>query len=123
MTIFDPITQSQSLLSQLQTTLNSHNNLETNHLLSLLESHLQQIKLNTSSLQQQIIQLQKNQPITKKQIVTDTVKPEIKSGCYIFEGEKGYFCPRCYDQDSNKVATARLNSKLRICPTCRTSIK
>lgn len=123
MTIFDPITQSQSLVKQLQATLNNVNNLETNNLLNILESQLQQIKSNTSSLQQEITELHNKQSITTKKTATDTFKPEIKSGCYIFEGEKGYFCPKCYDEHNNKRATARLNSKLRICPACRTSIK
>ncbi len=50
-------------------------------------------------------------------------KPEIKSGCYIFSDQKGFFCPSCYDNTGNKVPTKRLNSQLRVCPQCRASIK
>ncbi|PHS23076.1 MAG: hypothetical protein COA83_10680 [Methylophaga sp.] len=54
---------------------------------------------------------------------SDPSKPEIKSGCYIFADEKGFFCPNCYDRTGNKISTKRLNSQLRICPACRASIK
>ncbi len=53
----------------------------------------------------------------------DKGKPEMKSGCYIFSDEKGFFCPNCYDHAGQKVATKRLNSKLRVCPSCRISIQ
>ena len=53
----------------------------------------------------------------------DIHKPEMKSGCYIFSDEKGFFCPSCYDRAGQKVPTKRLNSKLRVCPACRSSIQ
>ncbi len=56
-------------------------------------------------------------------IDNDIDKPEMKSGCYIFSDEKGFFCPNCYDHAGQKVATKRLNSKLRVCPNCRSSIQ
>lgn len=46
-----------------------------------------------------------------------------KSGCYQFEGDQAYYCPNCYEQDNSRIATQRLNSKLRVCPRCRSSIK
>jgi hypothetical protein len=50
------------------------------------------------------------------------LKPEMKAGCYVFVDEKGFFCPSCYDRAGQKVLTKRLNSKLRVCPSCRASI-
>ena len=44
-------------------------------------------------------------------------------GCYIFNDDKQYYCPLCYDNTNTKVATQRINSKLRVCPACRSSIK
>jgi hypothetical protein len=123
MDIFDPITQSQALLEQLSEAINSNNESEIKIVISALASHIEQIKTNTSTLQQQITQLSKNQSMTMKQTPIIIAKPELKSGCYIFSGEKGFFCPRCYDSHSNKVATTRLNSKQRICPACRASLK
>jgi hypothetical protein len=123
MDIFDPITQSKALLEQLSEAINSNNDSEIKTVISVLASHLEQIKTNTSTLQQQITQLSKNQSMTMKQAPIIIAKPELKSGCYIFPGEKGFFCPRCYDNHGNKVATTRLNSKQRICPACRASLK
>jgi len=45
-----------------------------------------------------------------------------KSGCYIFDGVSGFFCPNCFDNQQQRVNTKRLNSKLRVCPQCRSSI-
>lgn len=123
MDIFDPIAQSKSLIKQLSAVITDNRQPEIASLLDALTRHLDQIKANTSSLQQQVVLLSKNPTHLKKHspIVINT--PGVKSGCYIFSGEKGFFCPRCYDEYGNKVATTRLNSKLRICPACRTSIK
>lgn len=123
MDIFDPIIQSQALVKQLSTTISDNRQPGIDVLLNALIGHLDEIKANTSSLQQQMILLSKNQTNTKKQAAIIVAKPEIKSGCYIFVSEKGFFCPRCYDNHGNKVATTRLNSKQRICPACRASIK
>lgn len=122
MDIFDPILQSQALVKQLSSTI-SDDKAKTHTLLNSLAHHLDHIKANTSSMQQQIMQLSKSQSATRKHASMVIAKPEIKSGCYVFSGDKGFFCPRCYDVDGNKVATTRLNSKLRICPACRASIK
>lgn len=123
MAIIDPINHSQALLLELSVAINSNNESAIKTIINSLASHLQQIKINTSTLQQQLTQLNKNRNTTMKQATTITTKPELKSGCYIFPGEKGFFCPRCYDHHANKVATTRLNSKQRICPACRASLK
>lgn len=123
MDIFAPITQSQLLIKQLSSAIKHKTNPEIDSLLKMLSSHLVEIEITTSAMQQQIKLLNKNQTHSQKGTVIITTKPEIKSGCYIFSGEKGFFCPQCYDKHDNKVATTRLNSKLRICPVCRASIK
>tara|TARA_R110001583_G_scaffold173287_1_gene327171 strand:- start:20031 stop:20420 length:390 start_codon:yes stop_codon:yes gene_type:complete len=121
--IFAPITDSQSLLIELSNAISSNNESEIKTVINSLASHLEQIKTNTSTLEQQVRQLSKNQTTAMKQATIIIAKPELKSGCYIFSGEKGFFCPRCYDNHGNKVATTRLNSRQRICPACRASIK
>jgi hypothetical protein len=123
MDIFDPINHSQALLAELSVAINSSNEPEIKTVISALENHLEQIKTNTSALQQQLTLLSKNQSMTLKHAPIIIAKPELKSGCYIFSSEKGFFCPRCYDNHGNKVATTRLNSKQRICPACRSSLK
>jgi len=121
--IFEPINDSQALLIILADAISRNNELEITANIHALGLHLEQIKTNTSFLQQQLTQLSKNQNGALKQTSSIIAKPELKSGCYIFSGEKGFFCPRCYDNHGNKVATTRLNSKQRICPVCRTSLK
>ncbi|NOQ82074.1 MAG: hypothetical protein GQ548_06090 [Methylophaga sp.] len=113
MTIFKSIAHSQSLLQQLSSNKQLDGNPEILDLLTSLTTELE----NINSLAQQ---LSKELPENQE---APNAKPEIKSGCYVFADEKGFFCPSCYDNHSNKVATTRINSKLRICPACRTSIK
>ena len=45
------------------------------------------------------------------------------SGCYRFAEDPGYYCPLCFDQRQLRVITQRINSRLRICTQCRTSLK
>jgi predicted RNA-binding Zn-ribbon protein involved in translation (DUF1610 family) len=60
---------------------------------------------------------------TKDASKTDSaVTIDKKSGCYVFEGVSGFFCPSCFDKQQQRVNTKRLNSKLRVCPSCRASI-
>ena len=57
---------------------------------------------------------------TSTTITTATIDP--KTGCYLFEDDAGFFCPNCLDNRQQKINTKRLNSKLRVCPSCRSSI-
>ncbi|NOQ77272.1 MAG: hypothetical protein GQ475_05715 [Methylococcaceae bacterium] len=109
MTIFESITRSQSLLQKLSAKKQCHESAEITELLSALSTELDTIQ-------------QLAEQNTKAQTPTSS-KPEIKLGCYIFANEKGFFCPNCYDQYDRKVATTKVNKKLRVCPACRTSIK
>jgi predicted RNA-binding Zn-ribbon protein involved in translation (DUF1610 family) len=115
MTLFDSIKRSQSLLQQLSSHQQVTDNAELKSIVNALNAELEVItshanKLTKSSELQQPVQ---------------NVAPHIdgNSGCYQFENEQGFFCPNCYDQTSSRVATKRLNRKLRVCPVCRASIK
>lgn len=112
MTISDSIKHSQSLLEQISSHPAVSSNEEIQQALTLLKTELSSIDIKARKLL-------KSEP---ESILSGT-QPEIKSGCYIFVNEKGYFCPNCYDNQGNKVATTRLNRKLRVCPVCRKSIK
>ena len=46
-----------------------------------------------------------------------------KSGCYRFENDPNFYCPHCFDRDQYRSATQRINSKLRVCTRCRSSLK
>ena len=112
MTIFKSIAHSQSLLQTLSKSQQS-DDAEVTELFKALSTELENI-------QQLALQLADNK---KSNQMPGPIKPETKDGCYIFENEKGFFCPNCYDQYDKKVPTARINKKLRVCPSCRASIK
>lgn len=52
-------------------------------------------------------------------------KPEFdnSSGCYRRGQESVFYCPHCYESQQDLIATQRINSRLRVCPQCRSSIK
>jgi hypothetical protein len=48
------------------------------------------------------------------------INPE--TGCYQLYGNTAHYCPTCYDNNKELSKTKRLNSKLRVCSVCRTTI-
>lgn len=105
MTIFNSIEQAKLLLQQLS---NSSQNEE------LLDSITKELDNITLLAQQLAGEASPN---------SSSSRPETRSGCYVFADSKGFFCPNCYDNAGTRVPTKRLNSKLRVCPACRASIK
>ena len=120
MTILDSINYSQTLLQQLLT--QDDVNAKVKESLSALQIELDTVSSQAHQLIDELVQLRTQNQSTNQQQAT-LKRPEMESGCYVFEGEKGFFCPLCYDNYDKKVATARINKKLRVCPACRTSIK
>jgi len=120
MTILDSINYSQTLLQQLLT--QDDVNAKVKESLSALQTELDTVSSQAHQLVDDLVQM-RNQKQSTDQAQAIPKRPEMKSGCYVFEGEKGFFCPNCYDNYDKKVATARINKKLRVCPSCRTSIK
>ncbi|MFW5451252.1 MAG: hypothetical protein ACKE9I_06605 [Methylophagaceae bacterium] len=112
MTIIKSIDHSKSLVQQISAHKQLANNPELANLLNSLSAELDIIHLEASQLRKQN---------NSSQGVSNS-KPEMKSGCYIFADQKGFFCPHCYDNIGHKVPTKRMNSKLRVCPSCRSSI-
>ncbi|MBE9532975.1 MAG: hypothetical protein IMF04_02535 [Proteobacteria bacterium] len=108
MTIIDSINRSQSLVQEISS-INSAS--EVGSLLLTLTKELTTLKAMAEQIQ-----------VNKQSEQTDH-KAEMKSGCYIFTNEKAFYCPNCYDNEARKVATKRMNSKLRVCPSCRASIR
>ncbi len=106
MTLSERIKQVQHQLSQLAKMVDDTT---LNHQLNMLVEELNQIAQDAS-------------PDTTKTSSINT-RPELKNGCYIFADQKGFYCPNCFDRDGTKAVTTRINSKLRICSICRTSIK
>ncbi len=114
MTIIKSITHSKSLLQQISGHQKLANDPELTDLLNSLSVELETITLAAS-------QLLEEQASIQGSVISNT-KPKMKSGCYIFADQKGFFCPHCYDNTGHKIPTKRMNSKLRVCPSCRSSI-
>jgi len=108
MTIVNSIQQAQSLIQQLAHSLDNDSDKD---LLKSLSIELHKIDLAAQTL------------LNTQIADTSSGTPEIKSGCYVFPGQKEFFCPHCYDNAGDKIPTKRMNSKLRICSRCRSSIK
>jgi len=113
MTISDSIQRAQNLLQQLAT----HQQVVEHDELTALATALSQELENIKS--------QGNVSATAPTSSENKLIPQIdkQSGCYKFDNEQGFFCPNCYDQSASRVPTKRLNRQLRVCPTCRASIK
>jgi len=116
MTIFDSLQHSQNLLQQLAEHQKVSDDAELSSLTSELISEINSLKTKVATLTRQPTATEQ-QPKASTPIICE------KSGCYKFENEQGYFCPNCYDQSGNRVPTKRLNRLLRVCPSCRSSIK
>lgn len=99
-------------LQQLLNTLQTHPVVTSNEELNTL----------SKSIENEVTKLLKQVNKTEKTDNTSSANIDEKSGCYVFEGISGYFCPNCFDNQQQRVNTKRLNSKLRICPQCRASI-
>ena len=113
MTISNSIKRSQELLQQLA---NNQQVSENDELITLVTALAQELEnMNAFSGDASTTQTSPQQDLA----------PQIdeKTGCYKFENEQGFFCPNCYDQNNSRVPTKRLNRQLRVCPTCRASIK
>jgi len=116
MTIFDSFQHSQNLLQQLSEHQKVSDDTELSSLTNELITEINTLKTKVATLSRQ--------PSAAEQ-TPETGAPSIceKSGCYKFDNEQGFFCPNCYDQSGSRVATKRLNRLLRVCPSCRSSIK
>jgi hypothetical protein len=111
MSILESIQRSQALLAQ----LSSHPRCSAD---TQLQTWVKQLSAELESALSQVKQLEET--------AVETINPprlDVKSGCYLFENEQGFFCPHCYDRRNQRVPTRRLNSRLRVCPACRSSIK
>ena len=116
MTIIDSFQHSQNLLQQLAEHQKICDDVELSSLTDELISEINSLKTKVATITRQ--------PTAAEQSA-ESKAPTVceKSGCYKFENEQGYFCPNCYDQTGSRIPTKRLNRLLRVCPSCRSSIK
>jgi len=108
MSLLRSITHSQTLVHEISAKIHTASPADTLDLLTALSTELNRLQTLAQGL--------------NKKTALDT-EPQTKSGCYIFADQKGFFCPHCYDNNARKVATKRMNSRLRVCPLCHSSIK
>jgi len=114
MTFSDSMKRSQDLLQQIASHQQVTEHGELNTLVTALSQELENIKSLSNETEHP------NQNSTEQELL-----PQIdqQTGCYKFGNEQGYFCPNCYDQSGSRIPTKRLNRLLRVCPSCRSSIK
>jgi len=114
MTFSNAMQRSQDLLQQIASHQLVTENGELNALVIALSQELENIKTLSNETEQ-----------TPHDSQEQGTSPQVdkQSGCYKFENEQGYFCPNCYDQTGSRIPTKRLNRLLRVCPSCRSSIK
>lgn len=105
MTLSERIKQVQQDLSQLTQTIADT---ALKHKLNMLVEALSHIALDASP---------------DEMTTSVSTAAELKNGCYVFPNQKSFYCPSCFDRDGTKAVTTRINSKLRICSVCKTSIK
>lgn len=96
-------------------------------LISELRTHpliVKNLELQTlcSSIESEAEKLSQQKNTSETTNSPTNTKLDIKSGCYVFDGVSGFFCPNCFDNLQQRINTKRLNSKLRVCPSCRASI-
>lgn len=75
-----------------------------------------------SALETELAKLQDNENANTR---SSPLRPDIDpdSGCYRFQNDPAYYCPTCFDRLQQRIATQRINRKLRVCPQCRNSLR
>jgi hypothetical protein len=93
------------------------------HLLHQLAAHIPNEQQHLiEQLQEEITrQLSPKNDSSRQQAPAPTL--DEKTGCYRQANTTNHYCPQCYDSAQQLTATQRINSKLRVCPQCRASIK
>lgn len=119
--MIDPVsalTQAVSLVKRLRETSKKMAEAEFNNLLADLMNELADAKIQAAAMKSQLAtqadeirQLKAAEPSAK-------VRPKVKWGCYLFEGDDNLYCTACYDSRGEKSLTTRLDSEYRKCPVC-----
>ncbi|MBN1454464.1 MAG: hypothetical protein JW963_25830 [Anaerolineales bacterium] len=116
------INNSMLLLDRLMKISKNIREAEFKNILADLHNELADAKLAAATLKEQIIALKEENAVLKHQLSTKE-KPDIKWGCYYFDGDDSrLYCTACYDSQGMKSLTTRINSKYRKCNVCGATI-
>ena len=123
MDIISPINNSLALITRLREISKNINEAEIKNVLADLSLELADTKLAAADLKEQIVLL-KEEITTLKAQKQPTEKPDIKWGCYYFEGDDSrLYCTACYDSKGAKSLTSRGPGGYRICGVCKATAK
>ncbi len=75
-----------------------------------------------TAIEQEINRIQ-NQQHDQKPAVNHQPQLNNETGCYQIGDRNTQYCPNCYERDQQLIKVQRLNSKLRVCSLCRSSLK
>lgn len=111
-----------SLLSKLKEVSEKSKDAELKNIIADLVNELADVKLAAADLKEQVIIFKTRIAELEHQRESDE-KPEIKWGCYYFDGDESrLYCTACYDTKRLKSLTNRITSGRRACPVCKAVI-
>src|SRR5215470_17359066 len=98
--------------------------------LALAEQKFKDMEAENKKLKEQAAALREENDALKRRIAdapmaiaTPKEEPQIKWGCYYFNGDESkLYCPRCYETQNKKHPTARMGVKARQCTVCGNGI-
>ena len=123
MDIISPINNSLSLLSRLREISKNVSEAEFKNILADLSLELADAKLAAATLKEQIYELEEEISHFKAH-KQPSVKPDIKCGCYYFEGDESrLYCTACYDSKGAMSFTSKGAGMYRVCNVCGASVK
>lgn len=120
--IISPINNSLALLTRLREISRNISEAEIKNVLADLSLELADAKLAAAELKEQVVSL-KEEVTTLKAHRQPNEKPEIKWGCYYFDGDTSrLYCTACYDSKGAKSLTQRVTSGYRRYNVCKANI-
>jgi hypothetical protein len=119
MDIISPINNSLTLLKRLKVISENIKEAEFKNLLADLSMEIADAKLAEADLKEQIVTLREENSALKTH-KAPTEKPEIRFGCYYFDGDNSrLYCSACFDSKGAKSLTSKGPVGYRICGVCK----
>ncbi|WP_051118244.1 hypothetical protein, partial [Vibrio campbellii] len=99
------------------------NEAEIKNVIADLSLELADAKLAAADLKEQIVELREEVSALKAHKQPEE-KPDIKSGCYYFDGDSSrLYCTACFDSKGAKSLTSKALGDYRICGVCQAVAK
>ncbi|MEC4724274.1 hypothetical protein HWQ46_01765 [Shewanella sp. D64] len=119
MDIISPINNSLTLLKRLKDISENVKEAEFKNLLADLSMEIADAKLAAADLKEQIATLREENLVLKNH-KNPVEKPEIKCGCYYFDGDNTrLYCTACFDSKDSKILTTSAFNGYRVCGVCK----